>query len=40
MPTISNPFANLDFGRLGRILALTVGAAAIGFAIGHWIGTY
>jgi hypothetical protein len=40
VPTISNPFANLDLRRLATLLALTVGAGAVGFFIGHWIGTY
>lgn len=40
MPTISNPFAKLDLRRLALFLALMVGAAAVGFLIGQWIGSY
>jgi hypothetical protein len=40
VPIIPNPFANPDLIRITRILALTLGAAGIGFLLGHWIGTY
>ena len=40
MPTLSNPFANLDLRRVALTLAIALGAAAIGFLIGLWIGTY